>query len=97
QPGTADDVRLGALPAAWAVANRDAAAEAMEDAKFALTSHGGGLFQPALAGPNPQRRFGTNNVGDLAVTAAVKDGGKTVSGEGRLVVTVQRWNDPPIH
>lgn len=97
QPGTDDDVRLGALPAAWAVANRDAAAEAMEDAKFALTSHGGGLFQPALAGPNPQRRFGTNNVGDLAVTAAVKDGGKTVSGEGRLVVTVQRWNDPPIH
>lgn len=98
EPGTDDDVRLGALPAAWSVANRDEAAEGMEDARFAGTMNSSsGLFQPALAGPNPERRFGTNNVGDLTVTGTVKDGTRSVSGEGRLVVTVQRWNDPPIH
>lgn len=97
EPGTDDDVRLGPMEAEWSVAPRDAAAEEMEDVKFAGVMQPGGLFQPALAGPNPERRFGTNNVGDMTVTAKVENGGEAVSGEGRLVVTVQRWNDPPIH
>ncbi|MGC2855813.1 quinohemoprotein amine dehydrogenase subunit alpha [Novispirillum sp. DQ9] len=97
KPGTEDDQRIGTFPATWATAPNDAAAEAMQDVKFAGEMRPNGLFMPAVAGPNAQRTFGTNNVGDLKVTATVQDGKKTVSGDGRLVVTVQRWNDPPIH
>ena len=55
-----------------------------------------GLFIPAGAGPNPDRTFSTNNAGDLIVKASVTDGGNTVEGSAHLIVTVQRWNDPPI-
>ncbi|HYD64066.1 quinohemoprotein amine dehydrogenase subunit alpha [Azospirillum sp.] len=96
QPGTADDVRLGALPADWSLEPFNEPAKVMEDVKFAGTIDKNGLFTPAAAGPNPARVFGTNNVGDLKVVAAVKDGGNAVQGEGRLIATVQRWNDPPI-
>lgn len=97
KPGTEDDQRIGAFPATWTTAPNDAAAEAMEDVKFAGEMRPDGLFMPAVAGPNAKRTFGTNNVGDLKVTATVKDGKRTLTGDGRLVVTVQRWNDPPIH
>jgi hypothetical protein len=30
------------------------------------------------------------------VVGTVDDGSGAVSGEGQLIVTVQRWNDPPI-
>lgn len=49
-----------------------------------------------ICADNPQRAYGTNNVGDLAIKATVKDGNRSVEGRGRLIVTVQRWNDPPI-
>ena len=55
-----------------------------------------GFFTPAAAGPNPERKFGTNNTGDLSVVAKVKDGDREVEGESHLVVTVQRWVDPPV-
>ena len=93
QPGTDDDVRIGALPAAWSLAPFDEVAAELED-----TTHAGtidstlGIFTPAAAGPNPERPFSTNNAGNLKVQAV--SGG--VSGEGQLIVTVQRWNDPPI-
>ena len=32
----------------------------------------------------------------LAVKAVVSDGDAKIEGSGRLIVTVQRWNDPPI-
>lgn len=95
--GTADDVRIGTFDAKWSVAPNDEAAAAMNDVKFAGEIRPNGLFMPAAAGPNPARNYGTNNVGDLAVTATVKDGKSTVTGTGRMVATVQRWNDPPIH
>lgn len=96
KPGTADDIRVGALPAAWTLEPFNDAAKLMEDVKFAGTIGPSGLFAPAAAGPNPQRAFGTNNIGDLKVVATVKDGAVTLTGDGRLISTVQRWNDPPI-
>jgi quinohemoprotein amine dehydrogenase len=54
-----------------------------------------GRFLPALAGQNPARN-NHSNAGDLAVLATVKDGTQTVTGKGRLVVTAQRWNTPPL-
>ena len=89
-------VRIGAVPATFTVDNFDQAAAELHDAKFAGEMQPGGLFMPAGAGPNPKRPFQTNNAGNLKVIATVKDGEREVTGEGQLLVTVQRWNDPPI-
>ena len=96
KPRTDDDVRLGAMKARWSVADFDAGAAKLEDAKFAGTMKPGGLFVPAEAGPNPRRAYHTNNAGDLAVHAVVADGGRTVQGTAHLIVTLQRWVDPPL-
>jgi quinohemoprotein amine dehydrogenase len=96
QAGTDDDVEIGAMPATWAVQNFDDVARALDDAAFSGDMQANGLFVPADAGPNTARPFNTNNAGNLKVTATVEDGGQTVTGEGQLLVTVQRWNDPPI-
>lgn len=96
KPGTDDDIRLAVMPATWTVGNFNDVAAAMHDVKFAGAMQPDGLFVPAVAGPNPQRTFSTNNAGDLQVKATVKDDDRTLEGTGRLVVTVQRWNDPPI-
>ncbi len=97
KPGTDDDLRIGAMPAVWTVAPFDDVAKALDDVKFAgMMDAETGVFTPAVAGPNEARPFSTNNAGNLKVTATVSDGGRAVSGDGQLVVTVQRWNDPPI-
>ena len=97
KPDTEDDVRIGVFPATWSTENFNEAAERMQDTKFAgKIDPARGLFMPADAGPNPQRPYSTNNAGDLAVVATVRDGEKTLTGKGRLIVTLQRWVDPPI-
>lgn len=92
EAGTDDDIRIGAIPAAWSIDNRDEIGEAMKDAEFAGTIGEDGIFTPAVAGPNPERPFSTNNAGDLKVVAEAA--GQT--GEAHLIVTVQRFVDPPI-
>jgi quinohemoprotein amine dehydrogenase len=54
-----------------------------------------GQFQPAPAGPNPARQ-GLNNTGDLTVVARVADGDDKLEARAHLMVTVQRWNKPPL-
>ena len=95
KPNTDDDIRLGPVSASWNVDNHDEKAKTANDAAFAGVMEPNGQFLPAFAGPNPARN-NLNNVGDLAVLATVKDGLRTVAGKGRLVVTVQRWNTPPL-
>lgn len=92
EPETDDDIRVGAIPATWRVENNGEAAEEMEDAQFAGAMVDGGIFSPAGAGPNPERPFSTNNAGDLKVVGEAA--GQT--GEAHLIVTVQRFIDPPI-
>ena len=90
---TDDDVRVGVIDdASWSVVDRGELAEDMKDAEFAGSIDDSGVFSPAMAGPNPERPFSTNNAGDLTVVAE-KDG---KSGEAHLIVTVQRFIDPPI-
>ncbi|MBS0380388.1 MAG: quinohemoprotein amine dehydrogenase subunit alpha [Proteobacteria bacterium] len=95
--GKPGGIALGPLPASWSVAPHDEQAKAAEDVKFTGTMDASGKFLPAVAGPDPQRPFSGNNVGDLAVIGTVKDGDRSVSGKAHLVVTVQRWNTPPIY
>lgn len=94
--GTADDLRLGYVPATWTIANLNAGADEMKDVDFAGTLEPGGLFIPGDAGPNPKRKYSTNNAGELEVTARVDDGGRELKASKPLIVTVQRWNDPPV-
>lgn len=94
--GTADDLRLGSVSVRWRIANLNPAARAMRDADFAGTIDARGLFVPGAAGPNRKRKFATNNAGELKVSATLADGGRQLRAEAPLVVTVQRWNDPPI-
>ena len=71
--------------------------EADEDVKFAgVINPETGVFTPGDAGPNPDRKYGTNNAGRLAVVAKLQDGKNILEGQGELIVTVQRWNNPPI-
>jgi len=94
--GTADDLRIGVFPAEWSTDDYNEGAAAMQDKRFAGRIDQQGLFMPAGAGPNPKRKMSTNNAGDLAVKAVVDDGGRRVEGAAHLIVTVQRWNDPPL-
>ncbi len=93
EPDTADDIRVGEIPADWSVANNGEIAETMNDAAFAgEMDPATGIFMPASAGPNPKRPFSTNNAGDLKIVARA-DGHEA---EAHLIVTVQRFVDPPI-
>jgi len=89
--------RIGVFPAQWKVEAFDDRAREDQDLKFAGTMQAdSGVFTPGDAGPNPQRKMSTNNAGNLKVIAAVDDAGRSLTGEGHLIVTVQRWNNPPI-
>jgi quinohemoprotein amine dehydrogenase len=97
KPDTDDDFRIGRVDANWSVAPFDAIAARDGDQRFAgLMDKDSGIFTPARAGPNPQRKYQTNNVGNLKVSASLKQDGKPLTGEAQLMVTVQRWNNPPI-
>ncbi|MFC4861014.1 quinohemoprotein amine dehydrogenase subunit alpha [Pseudomonas sp. MAHUQ-62] len=86
--------RIGYLPAKWSVEPFDERAKEDEDVKFAGVMQKDGVFIPGGAGPNPERKMMTNNAGNLKVIAELEEGGQ--KGEGHLIVTVQRWNNPPL-
>ncbi len=95
--GTADDYRIGMVPATWSVAPFNEVAEADRDVHFSGRMNSvTGVFTPAAAGPNPERRMMTNNAGNLKVQATIQDGSEKHSAEGQMIVTIQRWNNPPI-
>ena len=88
---------LGPVTAEWTSMPFDAEAKRTEDEKFAGHFDLRGRFLPGAAGPNPAREFSGDNVGNLTVVAHAADGSRTVEGRGHLIVTVQRWNTPPIY
>ncbi|MFO1352552.1 MAG: hypothetical protein U1F68_18505 [Gammaproteobacteria bacterium] len=89
-------MRIGVVPAKWAVDNLHEAAAAMNDLKYAGKMEENGMFMPAGAGrirsggmaPIMRARSKSKHRAGTVV--------KTIEGEARLYVTVQRWNDPPI-
>jgi hypothetical protein len=97
RPSTADDVRLGVVPARWSVEPWHEQAREERDVEFAgVMDAATGVFTPGDAGPNPARKYGTNNAGNLKVIATLQDGARTLTGDAHLIVTVQRWINPPI-
>uniref|UniRef100_A0ABX1PPG2 Quinohemoprotein amine dehydrogenase subunit alpha n=2 Tax=Aromatoleum anaerobium TaxID=182180 RepID=A0ABX1PPG2_9RHOO len=96
KPGTDDDIRLGSVPATWSTEPFDDRARHDEDARYAGHMAPHGQFVPSFGGPNPLRRGGINNVGNLSVIATVADGDQTLNGKGQLMVVAQRWNPTPL-
>ncbi|WP_246624573.1 quinohemoprotein amine dehydrogenase subunit alpha [Oceanobacter mangrovi] len=93
KPGTADDFVIGMVPANWSVAPFDEVAKEDNDVGFSgYLNPQTGVFTTAGAGPNPERRMMTNNAGHLIVTGTAEG----QSADAELIVTVQRWNNPPI-
>ncbi|WP_445156475.1 quinohemoprotein amine dehydrogenase subunit alpha [Halomonas sp. E14] len=91
-----EEIPLGQVPVRWSVTPWDEIAERDEDAKFAgVLDAASGIFSPAGAGPNPLRQFNANSVGNLRVSASVV-GQEEMQDEAQLIVTVQRWNNPPL-
>lgn len=89
--------RIGFVPASWSVEPFNDEAAKLEDVKYAGTMDSvTGVFVPGDAGPNPARPMMANNVGDLKVVATVTEDDQTVTGEGHMIVAVQRWVIPPI-
>ena len=88
---------LGPMPAEWSTLPFDAEAKRSNDVGFAGYLEGNGRFVPGGAGPNSARDFSGNNVGNLAIVARVRDGEQALEGRAHLIVTVQRWNTPPIY
>ncbi len=95
--GAHGETRVGVVPATWSVRPYDDIAAQLEDAKFAGRMDAEtGLFVPAGAGPNPKRHYGTNNFGNLTVEAAVDQDHQPLHGTAHLIVSAQRWVDPPL-
>ena len=88
---------LGPVAAEWSTQPFDEEAKRTGDDRYAGRIEPNGRYLPAGAGPNPAREFSGNNVGNLKVVARVGEGQYAVEGNAHLVVTVQRWNTPPIY
>jgi quinohemoprotein amine dehydrogenase len=99
---TNDDVELGPVDVTWSV-EEFYAVFGDDDKEFVGTLDSNGLFTPNTDGPNPQRKFGRNNYGDVWVVATAKNEkdkeGKALTGRSYLVVTVPtyiRWDTPEV-
>lgn len=99
--GTADDIELGPVKATWKL-EEFVATIGDDDIEFVGNLDAAtGLFTPALDGPNPKRKFGRNNYGDVWVVATYKPAGadQAVSGRSYLIVAIPqylRWDQPEV-
>ena len=99
---TADDVELGPVDVDWSV-EEFMAVYGDDDKAFVGHLSPSALFTPASDGPNPERKFGRNNYGDVWVVATSKNEkdkeGKPLTGRSYLVVAVPtyiRWDQPEV-
>lgn len=103
KPNTDDDVAIGPVSATWSI-EEFATVSYDDDKEFVGTIDAQtGLFTPNVAGPDPKRRFGRNNYGEVWVVATAKglktEDGKPMTGRAYLVTTVpqyQRFDQPEV-
>ncbi len=99
---TEDDVEIGPVEVSWSV-EEFYSVFGDDDKEFVGAMNNAGLFTPNLDGPNPQRKFGRNNYGDVWIVGTAKNEkdkeGKPLVGRSYLVVTVPtyiRWDQPEV-
>lgn len=68
KPDTKDDLDLGAVNVTWSV-EEFTAVFGDDDIQYVGTLDANGFFTPNIDGPNPKRKNGTNNYGDIWVVA----------------------------
>ncbi len=87
KPDTADDIELGPVDAAWGI-EEYTATFGDDDKTYVGSIDKTGYFTPNVDGPNPKRKGGTNNYGDVWVVASYQNGDKTLRARAHLLVTV---------
>lgn len=102
KPYTADDVSLGPIDVTWAMEELPTVYYD-DDVNYVGKLSPTALFTPAIDGPNPERKWGRNNYGEVWVVATAKSEkdslGKPLTGKAFLVVTVpayKRWDQPEV-
>jgi quinohemoprotein amine dehydrogenase len=103
KPHTADDIELGPVDSTWSV-EEFMAVYGDDDKNYVGKLSETALFTPNTDGPNPERKFGRNNYGDVWVVATAKNdkdkNGKPLVGKSYLVVTVPtyiKWDQPEVN
>jgi quinohemoprotein amine dehydrogenase len=103
KPQTADDLSLGPIDAEWTVEEFPSTYDD-DDKNFIGSLSRTGLFTPSEEGPNPKRKLGRNNYGEVWVVAtykqkdAAKDA-KPMTARSYFVVTVPlyvKWDQPEV-
>lgn len=86
---TADDVRVGVVPARWSLEEYHGRRED-DDVQHVGAIDAKGLFTPAIDGPNFDRALNADNMGDVWVVASFQPDGamRPIRGRSRLVVTI---------
>ena len=103
KPQTADDVSLGMADVEWSIDEFPATFDD-DDKDYVGVLSNNGLFTPAVDGPNPKRKKGVNNYGDVWIGATYKSKDATkeaqpLKARSYLVVTVPlyvRWDQPEV-
>jgi len=105
KPNTKDDVDLGLVDPSWSIEEYTATYDD-DDKDFVGTIDAAtGLFTPNLDGPNPKRKHGTNNYGDVWVVASYQApatanaAAKPMKARAHLLVTVPlyiKWDQPEV-
>ncbi|CAH0498176.1 quinohemoprotein amine dehydrogenase subunit alpha [Novosphingobium sp. CECT 9465] len=102
KPYTADDFALGPVDVNWAMEEFQTVYYD-DDTKYVGTLSPTALFTPAIDGPNPERKWGRNNYGEVWVVATArseKDAlGKPLTAKAFMIVTVpayKRWDQPEV-
>ncbi len=96
QKETADDLRIGSVSVRWEMKEFPTGL-GDRDVEFVGSIDQNGLFTPADEGPNPRRRYQTNNVGDVWIEASFRrSDGQVLKARAYLIVTVPRWVKPPL-
>jgi quinohemoprotein amine dehydrogenase len=93
-PGTADDVDLGMVKAAWSL-GESFGSYGEQDTKYVGSIDQNGLFTPGQEGPNPARQRSTNNAGDVWVNASYQAEGAAAPLKARayLLVSVPTYRE----
>ena len=100
-PNTADDIDLGPIQVKWSI-EEFISHYGDNDREFVGSIDNQGLFTPSVEGPNPQRKFTADNIGDVWVVASYKDkdsAAAALTAKSYLVVTVplyMKWDEPEV-
>jgi quinohemoprotein amine dehydrogenase len=105
RPDTKDDIDLGLVDPVWSIEEYTATYDD-DDKDFVGTIDAStGLFTPNVDGPNPKRKHGANNYGDVwavatyQAPAAGAAPAKTLKARAHLLVTVplyMKWDQPEV-